>query len=68
MVVDRMVNGRALRPVRRRAIRSSEAIRLERLRRTQQLRKTVRPKTKRAQRSIRQGTSNLNRVFDPMAR
>ena len=55
-----MVNGRA--------IKRPETIRRERLRRTKQLRKTIRPRTKRAQRSISQGTTNLNRVFDPMGR
>ncbi len=53
-----MVNGRA--------IRSSEAIRQERLRRTKQLRKTTRPVVKRVQKRIQKGTMNVNKIFDPM--
>jgi len=52
-----MVNGRA--------IKSSETIRRERLRRTKRLVKRTRPTTKRSQKAIRRGTMNLNRVFDP---
>lgn len=63
-----MVNGRAIRAseARRRAIRSSEAIRQERLRRTRQLRRATRPVVKRAQRRIQRGTTNIKRIFDPM--
>jgi len=52
-----MVNGRA--------IKSSETIRRERLRRTERLVKRTRPTIKRSQKAIRRGTMNLNRVFDP---
>lgn len=55
-----MVNGRA--------IKSSEEIRQERLRRTKKIRKTIRPRTKQSQQAIRKGTMNIKRIFDPQSR
>ncbi len=56
-----MVNGS-------RAIRSSEEIRQERLRRLKQIRKTTRPRVKRAEQVIRKGRMNIRRIFDPQSR
>ena len=55
-----MVNGRA--------IRSSEAIRQERIRRLERIRKSTRPATKRSQQAIRRGRMNIKKIFDPQSR
>lgn len=56
-----MVNGS-------RAIRSSEEIRQERLRRLKQIRKTTRPRVKRAEQVIRKGRMNIKNIFDPQSK
>jgi len=55
-----MVNGS-------RAIRSSEEIRQERLRRLKQIRKTTRPRVKRAEQVISKGRMNIKGIFDPQS-
>jgi len=55
-----MVNGS-------RAIKSSDEIRQERLRRLKQIRKTTRPRIKTSQKVIRKGRMNIKRIFDPQS-
>ncbi len=56
-----MVNGS-------RAIKSSDQIRKERIRRLERIKKTTRPVTKRSQQAIRRGRMNIKKIFDPQSR